>query len=69
MIGEHPMPVAQKINPCFCFNDQAEEAVHFYTGIFKNPRIIKVTRYGEANRMKHVDERIESDSKASRAVP
>ncbi len=28
------------------FNDQAEEAVEFYTSIFKNSRIVNTTRYG-----------------------
>src|SRR5687768_14666934 len=39
---------AQKIVPFLWFNDQAEEAMHFYTSIFKNSRIGKVTRYGDA---------------------
>jgi hypothetical protein len=30
------------------FNNQAEEAVNFYTSIFKNSKIKSVTRYGEA---------------------
>ncbi len=30
------------------FDNQAEEAVNFYTSIFKNPKIKSVTRYGEA---------------------
>ena len=42
------MPVVQKITPCLWFDDQAEEAVKFYTGIFKNSRIVKTARYGEA---------------------
>jgi predicted 3-demethylubiquinone-9 3-methyltransferase (glyoxalase superfamily) len=37
----------QKITPCLWFDDQAEEAVRFYTSIFKNSRINKVTHYGE----------------------
>ncbi len=28
------------------FDDQAEAAAEFYTGIFRNSRITKVTRYG-----------------------
>jgi predicted 3-demethylubiquinone-9 3-methyltransferase (glyoxalase superfamily) len=36
-----------KINPCLWFDNQAEEAVHFYTSIFKNSKIGSVTRYGE----------------------
>lgn len=37
----------QKIIPFLWFDHQAEEAVHFYTSIFKNSRIGKITRYGE----------------------
>lgn len=35
----------QRITPFFWFNDQAEEAVNFYTGIFPNSKILKATRY------------------------
>lgn len=38
----------QKITPCLWFDNQAEEAMHFYTSIFKNSRIGEVTRYGDA---------------------
>ena len=38
----------QKITPCLWFDDQAEEAANFYVSIFKNSRIVNVTRYGEA---------------------
>jgi predicted 3-demethylubiquinone-9 3-methyltransferase (glyoxalase superfamily) len=38
----------QKISPFLWFDDQAEEAVTFYVSVFKNSRIGKVTRYGEA---------------------
>ncbi len=38
----------QKITPCLWFDSQAEEAVHFYTSIFKNSKIGSVARYGEA---------------------
>jgi predicted 3-demethylubiquinone-9 3-methyltransferase (glyoxalase superfamily) len=36
-----------KITPFLWFDNQAEEAVQFYTSIFKNARIGKITRYGE----------------------
>jgi len=39
--------IAQKITPFLWFNDQAEEAADFYTSIFKNSKIGKVTRYDE----------------------
>jgi predicted 3-demethylubiquinone-9 3-methyltransferase (glyoxalase superfamily) len=38
----------QKITPFLWFDDKAEDAVNFYAGIFKNSRIVKVARYGEA---------------------
>jgi predicted 3-demethylubiquinone-9 3-methyltransferase (glyoxalase superfamily) len=38
----------QKITPFLWFDDNAEEAVNFYTSIFKNSQIGSVTRYGEA---------------------
>ncbi len=47
------MPVVQKITPCLWFDDQAEEAVAFYTGIFKNSKVVKISRYGEAGREVH----------------
>jgi predicted 3-demethylubiquinone-9 3-methyltransferase (glyoxalase superfamily) len=42
------MPLIQKITPCLWFDDQAEEAVEFYTAVFRNSKIVRVTRYGEA---------------------
>jgi|SRR5438132_586432 len=30
------------------FNDQAEEAMNFYVSIFKNSKVLSVTRYGDA---------------------
>jgi len=38
----------QKITPFLWLDNQAEEAVKFYTSIFKNSKVGKVTRYGEA---------------------
>src|SRR5690606_26262881 len=38
----------QKIVPCLWFDEQAEEAAAFYTGIFPDSRITRITRYGEA---------------------
>ena len=37
----------QKITPFLWFDNQAEEAVKFYTFIFRNSRIGKIARYGE----------------------
>ena len=38
----------QKITPFLWFDHQAEEAVGFYTSIFKDSKVGTVTRYGEA---------------------
>jgi predicted 3-demethylubiquinone-9 3-methyltransferase (glyoxalase superfamily) len=38
----------QKIIPCLWFDDTAEEAVKFYTSIFKNSKVVSIARYGEA---------------------
>lgn len=38
----------QIITPCLWFDDQAEEAVNFYTSIFKNSNIDNITKYGDA---------------------
>jgi predicted 3-demethylubiquinone-9 3-methyltransferase (glyoxalase superfamily) len=38
----------QKITPFLWFDDKAEEAMNFYVSVFKNSKIRKVTRYGEA---------------------
>ena len=37
----------QKITPFLWFNDKAEEAMNFYTSIFKNSQVLKITRYTE----------------------
>lgn len=47
------MQLTKKITPCLWFDDQAEEAAGFYTGIFKNSRIVAVVRYGEAGHEVH----------------
>ena len=38
----------QKITPFLWFNDKAEEAMNFYTSIFKNAKAGNINRYGEA---------------------
>lgn len=38
----------QKIAPCLWFESQAEGAANLYVSLFKNSRINKVTRYGDA---------------------
>lgn len=43
------MPIAkQKITPCLWFDTQAEQAAKFYTAIFDDSRINKISRYTEA---------------------
>lgn len=37
----------QKITPFLWFNTQAEEAINFYTSIFKNSKIVSIKRYPE----------------------
>jgi predicted 3-demethylubiquinone-9 3-methyltransferase (glyoxalase superfamily) len=39
--------LSQKITPCLWFYDQAQQAAKFYTGIFKNSKIKKISRYGK----------------------
>jgi predicted 3-demethylubiquinone-9 3-methyltransferase (glyoxalase superfamily) len=38
----------QKITPFLWFDDKAEEAISFYLSLFKNSRVVSMTRYGEA---------------------
>jgi len=38
----------QKITPFLWFDGNAEEAMNFYTSIFKNSKIGRITRYGDA---------------------
>jgi len=38
----------QKITPFLWFDNQAEEAMNFYTSIFKNAKAGNISRYGEA---------------------
>jgi predicted 3-demethylubiquinone-9 3-methyltransferase (glyoxalase superfamily) len=39
----------QKITTCLWFDDRAEEAVNFYTSVFKNSKIGSTSRYDEAS--------------------
>jgi predicted 3-demethylubiquinone-9 3-methyltransferase (glyoxalase superfamily) len=44
----------QKLTPFLWFDNQAEEAVKFYTAIFKNSKVGKILRYGkEAAKASH----------------
>jgi predicted 3-demethylubiquinone-9 3-methyltransferase (glyoxalase superfamily) len=42
-----------KIAPCLWFDDQAEAAAEFYTSVFKNSKILSVTRYPNAGQEVH----------------
>ena len=45
--------IKQKIAPCLWFDTQAEDAARFYTSVFDNSRIKKISRYGKAGREVH----------------
>jgi predicted 3-demethylubiquinone-9 3-methyltransferase (glyoxalase superfamily) len=47
------MSIRQRIAPCLWFDHQAEDAAAFYVGIFRNSRIVRVTRYGRAGQEVH----------------
>jgi predicted 3-demethylubiquinone-9 3-methyltransferase (glyoxalase superfamily) len=42
------MAKTKRISPCLWFDNQAEEAARYYTGIFKQSKIGNITRYGTA---------------------
>lgn len=41
------------ITPCLWFDSQAEEAAGFYTGIFRNSKINRISRYSKAGQEIH----------------
>ena len=43
------MAKIQRIAPCLWFDDQAEEAAKFYTGIFKRSKVLAISRYSKAS--------------------
>jgi predicted 3-demethylubiquinone-9 3-methyltransferase (glyoxalase superfamily) len=45
--------IKQKISPCLWFDTQAEEAANFYTSIFDESRIKRVSHYGKAGHETH----------------
>ena len=47
------MAAVKAITPCLWFDNQAEEAARYYTGIFKNSKIGAISRYGEAGKEVH----------------
>ncbi len=38
----------KKITPFLWFDGKAEEAMNFYVSLFKNSKVVSITRYGEA---------------------
>jgi len=51
--GEEKPTHIQKITPFLWFDNQAEEAATFYTGIFKNSKVVNVARYGKVGQEIH----------------
>jgi predicted 3-demethylubiquinone-9 3-methyltransferase (glyoxalase superfamily) len=47
------MQFPSKIVPCLWFDDRAEEAARFYTGIFPDARIVAITHYPEVGQEVH----------------
>jgi predicted 3-demethylubiquinone-9 3-methyltransferase (glyoxalase superfamily) len=46
--GKQAMAEKQKITTFLWFDNNAEEAMEFYTSTFKNSKLVSVSRYGEA---------------------
>ena len=47
------MATTKRLAICLWFDTEAEEAAKYYTGIFKNSKVGKTARYGEAGRETH----------------
>lgn len=47
------MHTVSRITPCLWFDNQAEEAAAFYIAIFRNSKILRISRYGEAGHEVH----------------
>jgi len=43
--------MSHQITPCLWFDNQAEEAAFYYTSIFKNSKIEKISRYGNEDKV------------------
>jgi len=43
------MKIKQKITPFLWFDDQAEEAISFYTAVFKDSEVGNIARYSDAS--------------------
>jgi predicted 3-demethylubiquinone-9 3-methyltransferase (glyoxalase superfamily) len=46
--SEEEQSMARKITPFLWFDDNAEEATHFYVSIFKNSEVLSINRMGDA---------------------
>jgi predicted 3-demethylubiquinone-9 3-methyltransferase (glyoxalase superfamily) len=46
-MAEEAIQSGHKITPFLWFDDQAEEAAHFYVSIFHNSKILHTSRYGD----------------------
>jgi predicted 3-demethylubiquinone-9 3-methyltransferase (glyoxalase superfamily) len=51
--GKENMEIKSKISPCLWFDSEAEAAAKFYTGIFRNSKIVATTYYTEAGKEQH----------------
>lgn len=47
------MQISHLISPSLWFDNQAEEAAHFYVGIFHHSRLLYITHYTEAGKEFH----------------
>ena len=47
------MQLKPRIAPCLWFDSQAEQAAAFYISVFKNSRIVSVSRYSDVGREIH----------------
>jgi predicted 3-demethylubiquinone-9 3-methyltransferase (glyoxalase superfamily) len=47
------MPITQRISPCLWFDHEAEEAARFYVSIFKNSKVVSISRYGKTGQEMH----------------
>jgi predicted 3-demethylubiquinone-9 3-methyltransferase (glyoxalase superfamily) len=47
------MATTHTVSPCLWFDSQAEEAARFYTGIFKNSKLGRISYYGETGKEIH----------------
>src|SRR5262245_13999251 len=52
---EETMPANQKITPCLWFDGNAEDAMEFYFSIFKDGKVLSLTRWGKQGGSKEGD--------------